>query len=747
MEYEYTFQNPSLDRKTRINDLLSRMTIEEKVSQLTNHSEAVPRLGIPEYNWWNEALHGVARAGEATVFPQAIGLAATWDTDKILKMGDFISTEARAKHHEFVRKGERDIYKGLTFWSPNINIFRDPRWGRGQETYGEDPFLTSQIGIAFVKGLQGNDPKYLKAAACAKHFAVHSGPEHLRHVFDVTVSQRDFWETYMPAFKALIEEAHVEAVMCAYNRYDGKACCGSDFLLTDLIRNEWGFNGHVVSDCGAIHDIYSTHKLTQTRPEAAALALKSGTDVNCGSMFRSLNRAYDDSLITENDIDRALHRLLATRFKLGMFDPPEMVKYAQIPYSENNAPEHGALALELARESIVLLKNENKTLPLSKNLKRIAVIGPNADSFDALLGNYNGTPVEYSTPLKGIKEAVSSQTEVAYAKGTGYIGGEVFLTAIPVSALSSYGQNGLLAEYYSNMNLEGEPFVSRHDEELDWHWARGNPVPGLPTRRISARWTGEVTPEISGEYVIGLTGDDGFRLYWDGNLALDEWHNQSATTKTITVQLEAGKRYPVKVEYFQNGGDAIIQLAWIEPGTDMHKETMAAVKDADAIIFVGGISPRFEGEEMGEQMQFDGFYRGDRTKISLPEVQTNLLKELNSMGKPVVFVNLGGSAVAVNWENEHIPAILQAWYPGQAGGEAIADVIFGNYNPAGRLPVTVYKSVNDLPDYENYDMEGRTYRYFHGEPLYPFGFGLSFTTFNYIASSTDKDNYNKGDKN
>ncbi|MFC1841173.1 glycoside hydrolase family 3 protein, partial [Thermodesulfobacteriota bacterium] len=392
-KYEFEFRNPELSTEIRINDLIGRMTLEEKISQLTNNSSAIERLGIPEYDWWNECLHGVARAGHATVFPQAIGLAATWNTDLIYETADVISTEARAKHHEAVKNGDRGRYKGLTFWTPNINIFRDPRWGRGQETYGEDPFLTSRIGVAFVKGLQGNNPKYLKAAACAKHYAVHSGPEHLRHEFDITVSERDLWETYLPAFEALVKEADVETVMCAYNRYDGEACCGSNRLLNDILRNQWGFDGHIVSDCWAVVDIYRNHKIVETAPEAAAIALKSGTDVNCGSTYPSLKEAVKMELVTEEDIDKALINLLNTRFKLGMFDPPEMVPYAQIPYEKNNAPEHGKLALETARQSIVLLKNEGAVLPLSKNLKKVAVIGPNADSYDVLLGNYNGTPV------------------------------------------------------------------------------------------------------------------------------------------------------------------------------------------------------------------------------------------------------------------------------------------------------------------------------------------------------------------
>ncbi|MCB0284578.1 MAG: glycoside hydrolase family 3 C-terminal domain-containing protein [Calditrichae bacterium] len=725
------FRDSSQPLETRINDLVNQLTIDEKISQLMNNAPAIDRLGIPAYNWWNEALHGVARAGVATVFPQAIGLAATWNPDRIYEMADVISTEARAKYQEAIRNGEHGIYQGLTFWSPNINIFRDPRWGRGQETYGEDPYLTSRIGIAFVKGIQGTDPDYLKAAACAKHFAVHSGPENLRHQFDVKVSDRDLWETYLPAFRALVQEANVEAVMCAYNRYDGEACCGSPFLLNEILRKEWGFNGHIVSDCGAIADIFEYHKIVNSAEEAAAVALNSGTDVNCGNMYSYLKDALQQGLVTEKEIDLAVSRLFRTRFKLGMFDPPQKVKYSEIPYSMNNNADHDRLALEVARESIVLLKNENNFLPLSADLKKIAVIGPNADNLDALLGNYNGTPSAYITPLEGIRRAVSEKTTVSYVKGVSYTKGIIELMAIPQGFFTYEGQDGLLAEYFDNMELKGKPFSSRVDPNLDCNWAQGNPVPGLPTEQISARWTGELTPKISGKYTIGVTSDDGSRFYFDDELVIDAWVNQGATTRIIERELTAGKSYPIKVEYFQNGGDAVVQLGWQEPDQDTRAELLTAVNDADVVVFVGGISPRLEGEEMGSQVNYEGFFRGDRTSINLPDVQTELIKELKGMGKQIVLVIQSGSAVAANWENENLPAIIQAWYPGQNGGQAIADVIFGKYNPSGKLPVTVYKSIDQLPAFENYDMDGRTYRYFKGDPLFPFGYGLSFTNFEY----------------
>ena len=730
-KYKYDFQNPELSTDLRIKDILDRLTPEEKISQLVNHSSAIDRLGISAYDWWNECLHGVARAGHATVFPQAIGLAATWNPELIHKMADVISTEARAKHQEFLRKGDRGRYKGLTFWSPNINIFRDPRWGRGQETYGEDPYLTSRIGVAFVEGIQGNDSKYLKAAACAKHFAVHSGPENLRHEFDIKVSDRDLWETYFPAFEALVKEAKVEAVMCAYNSYNGKACCGSDFLLSDILRHQWNFKGYIVSDCGAVSDIHKSHKLVDTDTEAAVMALKSGTDVNCGDTYSYLGEAYKKGLISVGDIDSALTHLLRTRFKLGMFDPPAIVPFAQIPIEENNSPEHSELALDVSRQSMVLLKNDNKTLPLAKDLKTIAVIGPNADSYESLLGNYNGTPVEYSTALAGICKAVGTSTRVLYALGVNYLGEKYKLDPIPEDAFYYDGKRGLKVSYFNNMNLEGEPFLVKKDDQINYNWSYDAPITGMPDEHFSVCWEGSIKPDKSGRYYFGVTADDGFRLYFDGKLILDAWDGWGTKTKVVEMNLEKGKLYPFKLEYYDRRNKAQVMLGWHKPGYVIHDEAINIAEQADAIIFVGGISPRLEGEEMNDQTQFDGFYRGDRTKISLPDAQTNLLKDLAGLNKPVILVLMSGSAIAVNWENENVPAIIQAWYPGQAGGEALADIIFGNYNPGGRLPVTFYKSVNQLPDYENYDMAGRTYRYFSGEVLYPFGYGLSYSDFKY----------------
>ncbi|HZL43790.1 MAG TPA: glycoside hydrolase family 3 C-terminal domain-containing protein, partial [Verrucomicrobiae bacterium] len=587
------WKNPSNAIPVRVADLVRRFSLAEKVQQMRNAAPAIPRLGVPAYNYWNECLHGVARSGVATVFPQAIGMAATWDVPLIRQTADVIATEARAKHNDYVSRHEGNcaIYYGLTFWTPNINIFRDPRWGRGQETYGEDPFLTARLGVAFIRGLQGDDPKYIKAMACAKHFAVHSGPEPERHRFDAVPSERDFYETYLPHFEAAVREGHVGAVMGAYNSVYGEPACSSPLLLSDLLRNQWGFDGHVVSDCGAIYDIFGNHNAVATPEEAAARALKAGCDLCCGTDYNSLIQAVKRGLITDKDIDRALGRLLEARFRLGLFDPASMVAYARIPMTENNTAEHEALALRVARESIVLLKN-NGLLPLNRStIKRIAVIGTNAQSVPMLLGNYNGTPSRPVALLDGIRKVAGTNIDVIYD-------------------------------------------------------------PGCPL----------------------------------------------AT---------------------QKGADPAVDFT----------NALAAAGSADVIIYVGGINARLEGEEM--EVDYEGFSGGDRTRIELPAVQEQLLKALRATGKPVVFVNCSGSAIAMPWEAENIPAILQAWYPGEQGGRAVAEVLFGDVNPAGRLPVTFYRSTEDLPSFENYSMSNRTYRYFNGQPVYAFGHGLSYTKFDY----------------
>jgi beta-glucosidase len=579
---DYPFQNPDLPMAERVDDLVSRLTLDEKIAQMMNASPAIDRLGIPPYNWWNECLHGVARAGLATVFPQAIGLAATWNTELMRRVGEIVSDEARAKHHEFARRGQRGIYKGLTFWTPNINIFRDPRWGRGQETYGEDPYLTARLAVAYITGLQGDDPRYLKVAACAKHYAVHSGPEFDRHRFDAEASPVDLRQTYLPAFQAAVQEAKVEIVMGAYNRTNGEPCCSHEYLLETVLRGEWGFDGHVVSDCGAIDDIYLYHRVVETAAEAAARAIKAGCDLECGQTYRALGEAVQRGLITEAEIDTAVRRLFRTRMRLGMFDSQTQVPYAQIPYAVVDSESHRAYALRAARESMVLLKNDG-LLPLRKDLRTIAVIGPNADATQVLAGNYHGTASKSLTALEGIRNVVSASTSVIHTPGC----------------------------------------------------------------------------------TINGTSEEGF---------------------------------PLTLEY---------------------------ARRADVVVLVLGLTQEVEGEE-GETVGV-----GDRRDLMLTGVQENLLKAVYAVGKPVVLVLLNGSALAVTWADAHIPAILEAWYPGQAAGQAIADVLFGDYNPAGRLPVTFYKSVEQLPPFEDYRMDGRTYRYLTDEPLYPFGYGLSFTRFQY----------------
>jgi len=604
------YKDQDLSFEERAKDLVSRMTLEEKASQLVYNSPAIPRLGIPSYNWWNESLHGVARAGVATMFPQAIGMAATFDEDLIYKIADVISTEGRAKFHEFQRRNDHGIYKGLTFWAPNINIFRDPRWGRGHETYGEDPYLTGRLGVAYIKGLQGNHEKYLKTAACAKHYAVHSGPEYERHSINVEVSPKDLRETYLPAFKEAVKEANVEAVMGAYNRVNGEPCCGSKTLLIDILREEWGFKGHVVSDCWALLDFHQTHMVTKTAPESAAMAINNGCDLNCGNTYLHLLAAYKEGLITEEVIDRAVTRLMITRMKLGLFDDPEKVPYTNIPYHINDCPEHRDFALEVAKKSLVLLKNENSILPLNKdNIKTIAVIGPNADSRDALIGNYVGTPSKYVTVLEGIREAVNQDTRVIYAQGC--------------------------------------------------------------------------------------------HLYLD------------------------------KVEKRAEPGDRIA-------------EAVAAADMADVVVMCLGLDANMEGEEV--HMSSDtNTLRGDKKDLNLPGQQQLLLEEVYKTGKPIILVLLSGSALAVTWADEHVPTIIQAWYPGAEGGKAIASLIFGEFCPEGKLPVTFYRTSEELPDFRDYSMKNRTYRYMTNEALYPFGYGLSYTRFEYDDIKISSNRVKTGD--
>jgi len=742
------YLDPALGAEARARDLVSRMTADEKVSQLMDQAPAIERLGVPAYGWWNEALHGVARAGIATVFPQAIGLAATFDVPLVGEMADVIGNEARAKHHQFVREGRRGRYQGLTFWSPNINIFRDPRWGRGQETYGEDPFLTGQIGVAFVKGLQGDDPTHYRVIATAKHYAVHSGPEPDRHTFDARPTERDLWETYMPAFQALVQEGKAASVMSAYNRINGESATASRLFLIDILRTQWGFDGYVVSDCGAVDDIYMRHKIVPTAAEASALAVTRGCDLECGSSYRALKEALAKGLVKEADLDVALHRLFAARMKLGMFDPPETVRWAGIPYSVNDAPEHDRLARRVAQSSMVLLKNSG-VLPLSKALKSIAVIGPTADDLMSLLGNYNGTPSRPVTILAGIRNAASPGTKVLYERGVDLVEGRKdprATSAVDTAFLrpaAGSSERGLKAAYFRGRAFEGEPVLQRTEPKVDHRWYRGSPTDemvsrgelpadrALPADGFSARWSGVLVPPAAGEYEFVVTANDGARLLVDGKPVVDAWTDSMfARAVSGKATLEAGREYPIVVEYYEAERDAEIRVGWKLPGAESPFDAaVSAARAADAVIFVGGLTAEVEGEEM--RVSYPGFAGGDRTDIALPATQQKLLEALHATGKPVIFVLTTGSAVGLRWAQDNLPAVLVAWYPGQQGGTAVADVLFGDANPAGRLPVTFYESVAQLPPFADYNMEGRTYRYFRGQPVYPFGHGLSYTRFGY----------------
>jgi beta-glucosidase len=731
------FKNPALSIDQRVDDLVSRMTLDEKISQMMNIAVAIPRLGIPYYNWWNEGLHGVARTGVATVFPQAIGMAATFNDSLLYNVATVISDEFRAKYNVYMKDTKNKGIVGLTIWSPNINIFRDPRWGRGQETYGEDPYLTSRMGVAFVKGLQGNDPVYLKTVSTPKHYAVHSGPEPLRHKFDIDISERDFLDTYTPAFEACIKEGKAFSIMSAYNSFRGVPASASNYLLTKLLRDTWGFRGYVVSDCDAVADIYNGHKYTSSLTEAAALAVKAGCDLNCGDSYGHLKEAIEKGYLNEKDIDKSVKRLMEARFRLGMFDPENIVPYNKIAPEENDSPEHRKLSVTAAEQTMVLLKNENNLLPLKKNIKSIAVIGPNADNPEVMYGNYNGTPSKFVTPLQGIKNAVSKSTKVYYALGDTHVEGQTTLDIIPYKNLMTGNDHGLKGEYYQNKELSGSPKEIRIDSTVNFNWDSKVPAAGFTSENYSVRWTGQLIVPKTGKYQLAITGDDGYRFYWDDSLIMNEWKDQSPSTSLYNVQLTEGSRHNVKIEYYQNGGGATIQFGWYLYGKDPKEEALEIAKKSDVIIYCGGISPTLEGEEMS--VPYEGFSGGDRTSINLPGIQENLLKELKATGKPIVFVMMNGSALAINWENTNIPAILEAWYPGQEGGTAIANVLFGSYNPAGRLPVTFYKSLDQLPPFDNYNMKGRTYRFFDKEPLYPFGYGLSYTSFKYSSIDVQKD--------
>ncbi len=727
--YTYPFQNPALSTDERVADLISRMTLKEKADQLLYTAPAIPRLGIPSYNWWNEALHGVARAGYATVFPQSITIANSWDEGLMFNVANAISDEARAKYHEFQRRGKRGIYQGLTFWSPNINIFRDPRWGRGHETYGEDPFLTGRMGYEFVKGMQGDDQKYLKTVATAKHFAVHSGPEPLRHSFNAKVSEVDLRETYLPAFRTLIVDAGAYSVMGAYNMFRDYPCCANP-ILYGILRNEWGFKGYIVSDCWAISDFYKFTKFAKDPAEAAAQAVKAGTDLECGVDYKNLVTAIERGLLTEADINIAAKRIFTARFKLGMFDPDEMVPYAQIPFFVNCSDYNNTLARQAAQESIVLLKNDNNILPLSKDIKTIAVIGPNADNFESLIGNYNGIPRDPVTVLKGINNKVTPDTKIIYAEGSDLAEGIHNLSPIPSRYLQSPdGLQGAFGEYFNNRDMKGEPVFTRVDDQINFYWEHLSPRYDMPDDNFGIKWTTYLVPPVTGTYALGSWGSSGYEILLDGKRIISSMNEHHAFHIEVPAELQAGKKYKIEVFYKNYAGDSDMKLLWAPPRPNLMEQAVNAAKEADAVVLVLGLSQRLEGEEM--TIKIDGFSGGDRTSLNLPAVQEKLLDAVTATGKPVIVVLTNGGALSVNKAQEKAAAILLAGYGGQQGGNALADVLFGDYSPAGRLPVTYYKSIDQIPAFENYDMAGKTYRFFKQEPLYPFGFGLSYTTFKY----------------
>ena len=734
-EPKLLYLDPSQPVEARVNDLIHRMTLEEKVTQLVNQARAIPRLQVPNYDWWSEALHGVANAGTATVFPEPIGLAATFDDPAIHEMAIVIGTEARAKHNQAVRAGRRDIMEGLDFWSPNINIFRDPRWGRGQETYGEDPFLTGRMGIAFVTGLQGDDPKYFRVISTPKHYAVHSGPEPSRHTIDVQVSKHDMEDTYLPAFRASVVDGKAESIMCAYNRVNGQPACANTFLLKDTLRGAWGFNGYVVSDCDAVVDIFTGHHYTKSQAEAAAMANKTGMDNECADFFTIAKDDHDykpfldavkQGLLTEADLDVTLKRLFTARMRLGMFDPPTMVPYANTPDSEIDSAPHRQLALKLARESMTLLKNDG-VLPLASEVKNILVVGPLAESAQVLHGNYSGTASHAVTALEGIKKQFAA-AQVSYEPGTNFLREQPL---VPTAVLSTVdGKPGLKGEYFAG-DIIGTPQVTRIDSVVDLHtfsFARDpQAIPAPPGMKdFSVRWTGFLTPTESGTYQIGLSGSNE-RMWLDGKLVVDDPVLHDPNVQTGTVPLVRGHPYPIKIEFLK--GAFMIKLVWQVAGKDPLLEAVSEAQKADVIVAVMGITSKLEGEEM--KVDVPGFRGGDRTSLNLPEEEESLLGALKGTGKPLVVVLMNGSALAVNWANDHANAILDAWYSGEEGGTAIAETLAGANNPAGRLPVTFYKGTEQLPDFDDYNMKNRTYRYFTGQPLYPFGYGLSYSTFEY----------------
>ncbi|WP_213807023.1 glycoside hydrolase family 3 protein [Granulicella sp. dw_53] len=736
------YLDPSLPVERRVEDLVHRMTLAEKIAQMQSEAPAIPRLHVVQYDWWNEGLHGVARSGYATVFPQAIGLAATWDKKLINRVADTISTETRAKYNEAQRQGNHSIYYGLTLWSPNINIVRDPRWGRGQETYGEDPFLTGEIGAAFVRGLQGTDPRFLKTVATAKHFAVHSGPESERHTFDAVISAYDLADTYLPAFRELIVDAHAASLMCAYNSVNGSPACASTPLLQETLKRDWRFSGYIVSDCAAITDVAVGHKFAVDMAHAAAASVKAGTDLSCGKEYAALTEAVQQGLVSEAALDAAVKRLFTARFRLGMFDPVERMSYNSIPFSENNSPAHAALALQSARASMVLLKNERGALPLRKSLRSIAVIGPNAAALPALEGNYNAIAAHPAMPLMALEERFPGR--VKYAQGAPYVEG--LPVPVPETVFSSgAGEHGLKAEFFNGSGLSGEPVARRVDRHIDFDWNGAAPVEGVSPTNFSVRWTGTLTPPAPGTIGFGFSmahcstceDSETVKVWLDGKLAYDfnhpATHGRRAPTRPFDLTFTDVLPHAIRIEYTHDAPHfgAGLTFNWKPPVAVLRQQAVAAAEKSDTVIAFLGLSPELEGEEM--PVHVDGFDGGDRNTIELPAAQQELVTALAATGKPLIIVLMNGSSLALKGAAEKASAILEAWYPGQDGGTAIVETLLGENNPSGRLPITFYAGTDQLPRFDDYSMKNRTYRYFAGAPLYPFGYGMSYTNFTYSS--------------
>jgi beta-glucosidase len=737
---QYPYQNANLSAEERAEDLISRLTLEEKATLMCDQSDPIPRLGIKRFNWWSEALHGYANNDNVTVFPEPIGMAASFNDELLYQIYDAVSDEARAKYHQWINAGnENKRFLSLSVWTPNVNIFRDPRWGRGQETYGEDPYLTSRMGVSVVKGLQGPaDAKYKKLLACAKHYAVHSGPEWSRHELNLNnVDPRELYETYLPAFKALVQEADVRQVMCAYQRLDDEPCCGNTRLLQRILRDEWGFKYIVVSDCGAITDFFTTHNVSSDAVHAASKGVLAGTDVECvweNYPYKTLPEAVEKQLMKEEDIDKSLKRVLIGRFDLGDFDNDEIVPYAQIPASILNNEKHRQLALDMARQTITLLQNNNNVLPLSKKSKKIAVIGPNANDEPMLWGNYNGTPNSTVSILEGIKTKLP-ENKIFYDKGCDLVEDKV--TESYFDQFSFEGKQGMKATYWNNINYEGEVVTVDQIKNPIKKTTAGQHefASGVKLEGFSAIYETEFIPKVSEELVFkgGATGQ--FELLVNGE-SLKQYENWRTLSSRIPLKVEANKKYKIEIRYAQlNNWQANIELNFGKEIDVDYTQLISKLKSFDEVIFVGGLSGNLEGEEM--PVSYPGFKGGDRTNIDLPSVQRNCVKALKEAGKKVIFVNCSGSAIALTPETESCDAILQAWYAGESGGQAIADVLFGDYNPSGKLPITFYKNSDQLADFEDYSMKGRTYRYMN-DALFPFGFGLSYTSFEIGSADLNK---------